>query len=401
MTVNLRASCGIVATCAIVIVACRTTINANHDGGSGTGGTGRGGALQGGNSADSGGNSIGGAGGQTGPGGGGGNAGGFAAGGYFGQTGGNSTRIMGFGGELPFCSFTAIYVAGGDNAGNVDAGIGGADGGTPSTCPTTDEPPSDPAALRVYQLVEAQEHADLQRVVGQYACGDSPIYRGTFVAGDNFGTVSPADGDGMLNNGPVIAAIETTDATPDYLTCEQTVTGARALVVIATAQMRAIRFFQPPAPVSGNPTYASLVHQPGAGWSGTSGECNDCVADLRGGAPASIDMVGLAFSGQYCGGAGLLMVSASGHLTMLAAPTFADILEMNQNRGDQQVPPIFVVQGPDLVTTVDGSLGEGAGCTYTFTPFHVDWYVNQQNPRLRGLRNFRIDSPQTLCCRGR
>ena len=43
----------------------------------------------------------------------------------------------------------------------------------------------------------------------------------------------------------------------------------------------------------------------------------------------------------------------------------------------------------------------GAGCQYTFTPFHVDWYVNQQNLRLRGLRNFRIDPPQTLCCRGR
>jgi hypothetical protein len=338
-------------------------------------------------------------GGQTNPGGGGGNAGGFATGGYFGQTGGYST-IPGFGGELPFCSYTAVYAAGGGSGGNPDAGTGGADGGTSSTCPTTDEPPSDPAALRVYQLVEAQEHADLQRVVGQYACGDSPIYRGAFVASDNFGTVSPADGDGVLNNGPVIAAIETTDATLDYLTCDQTVTGARALVVIGTAQMRAIRFFQTPGPVGGNPTFASLVHQPGSGWSGTSGVCNGCVADLRGRPPASIDMVGLTFSGQYCGGAGPLTVSASGHLAMLAAPTFADILEMNQNLGDQQAPPTFAVQGPDMVTTVDRSLGEGAGCLYTFTPFHVDWYVNQQNPRLRGLRNFRIDSPQTLCCRG-
>jgi hypothetical protein len=152
---------------------------------------------------------------------------------------------------------------------------------------------------------------------------------------------------------------------------------------------------------TGNPTYASLVAQPGAGWSSTSGVCNGCLVDLRGSAPAAIDMVGLTFSGQYCGVAAPLTVSASGHLAMLAAPAFTDIMEMNQSFGDHQAPPTFVVQGPDMVTTVDRSLGEGVGCLYTFTPFHVDWYVNQQNPRLRGLRNFHIDSPQIICCRGR
>jgi hypothetical protein len=55
-----------------------------------------------------------------------------------------------------------------------------------------------------------------------------------------------------------------------------------------------------------------------------------------------------------------------------------------------------------MVATVDGVLYEitdpalGSG---TATPFHLEWYVNTQNPNQFGLRNFRVDSPRPLCSR--
>jgi hypothetical protein len=96
-------------------------------------------------------------------------------------------------------------------------------------------------------------------------------------------------------------------------------------------------------------------------------------------------------------------VTTSGQLTILATVTWGDVLEMNQDFGDHHAPPPFASQGSDRAATVDGQLVEPAADTPTcaqrriVTPYHVDWYVNQQNLRLRGLRNFRIDAATTAC----
>jgi hypothetical protein len=332
----------------------------------------------------------------------------------------------GFGGGAAGASAGGAAGAGG-TGGAVDAGFGGAggqvsclplsstandvevevtstpDAGTPSeNCPTTDTPPSDPAALRVYDLVEANQHALLQQIVGQYVCGTGWIYRGTFAAQDNLSSVGEVDG--FINSGPVIAAVATNSITNLYsLSCFDHATRVRVLHVLATAQSKAIHLFQ----VLGGDrtTYSSLVQNPRQGLSGVSGTCDGCVADLRGAAPASLSIGPVTMAGQYCAGTGPLEVTVSGQLTILPTPSAADILEINSAGYAYAYAgslPSFAQQGDEMVATVDGTLYENVdpvAQTSSATPFHVDWYVNSQDVTLFGLRNFRIDATLPLCHR--
>jgi hypothetical protein len=274
------------------------------------------------------------------------------------------------------------------------------DAGTPSqNCPTTDTPPSDPAALRVYHLVEAAQHARLQQVIGQYVCGTGWIYRGTFAAQDNVGSVSGVNG--FINSGPVIAAVATNSITNLYsLRCFEYATGVRVLHVLATAQSKAIHLFQ----VLGGDatTYSSLVQNPNQSVSGASGACDACVADLRGAAPASLSIGPVTMTGQYCDGTTPLEVTVSGQLTILPTPTAADILEINSGYAYAGSLPFFAQQGDEMVATIDGTLYENVdpvALTGSATPFHIDWYVNSQDVKVFGLRNFRIDATLPLCPR--
>ena len=337
-----------------------------------------------------------------------------------------------FGGGAAGASGGAAAGAGGTGGGTggvVDAGFGGAggqvsclglpqtdndvevgttgtpDAGTPSqNCPTTDTPPSDPSALRVYDLVEASQHARLQQIVGQFVCGTGSIYRGTFAAQDNAGSAGGVNG--FINSGPVIAALETRSSNTNYfLSCTEVVKGARALRVIATAQSKVILLFQV---LDGDQTtYTSLVSGAGVGFSGTSGACTGCVADLRGVPPTNLSIGPVTMIGPYCAnGPTALEVNVSGQLTMLPNPSVADLLEMNQQYADPDgyldPLPNFVQQGDEIVATVDGRLYENVNTalqTGSVTPFHVDWYVNSQDVTLFGLRNFRIDATVPVCVR--
>ena len=273
------------------------------------------------------------------------------------------------------------------------------DAGTPGeNCPTTDTPPSDPAALRVYDLVESNQHARLQQIIGQYVCGTGWIYRGTFAAQDNGGSTGGPDVNGFINSGPVIAAVATNWSTYEYsLSCHEFATGVRVLHVLATAQSKAIHLFQ----VLGGDgtTYSSLVQNPNYGLSGVTGACDGCVADLRGAAPASLSIGPVTMTGLYCDGTTPLEVTVSGQLTILPTPSAADILEVNASFSDL-APPSFAQQGDAMVAAVNGTLYENVdpvAQTGSATPFHVDWYVNSQDATLFGLRNFRIDSTLPIC----
>ena len=277
------------------------------------------------------------------------------------------------------------------------------DAGTPSeNCPTTDTPPSDPAALRVYDLVEANEHVLLQQIIGQYVCGTGWIYRGTFAAQDNGGSVGGVNVNGFINSGPVIAAVATNSIADLYsLSCFEFATDVRVLHVLATAQSKAIHLFQ----VLGGDgtTYSSLVQNPDQGLSGVSGACDGCVADLRGAAPASLAIGPVTMTGLYCDGTTPLEVTVSGQLTILPTPSAADILEINSPYvypyADFRSLPSFAQQGDEMVATVDGTLYENdpVAQTGSATPFHVDWYVNSQDVTVFGLRNFRIDATLPIC----
>jgi hypothetical protein len=337
--------------------------------------------------------------GQSGLGGGPAGAGGGAAAG----TGALDAGFGGAGGQV-----SCLYIN--RNQPDVELDVSGTpDAGTPSeNCPTTDTPPSDPAALRVYDLVEANQHALLQHYIGQYVCGTGWIYRGTFAAHDNSGS-TPIGGavDGVINSGPVIAAVGTSWSTDGYKEiCTQPVTGGvRALLVIASAQSKAIRLFQ----VLGGDgtTYSSVIQNPGVTVSGASGACDGCVADLRGTAPASLSIGPVTMTGQYCDGMTPLEVTVSGQLTILPTPAAADILEMYSLFPADIVapaPPPFAQQGNEMVATVNGTLYEIVDPvlpTGTATPFHVDWYVNSRDVTLFGLRNFRIDATLPICANTR
>jgi hypothetical protein len=52
-----------------------------------------------------------------------------------------------------------------------------------------------------------------------------------------------------------------------------------------------------------------------------------------------------------------------------------------------------------MVTTMSGVLVEPSqnNCAQ-MTPYHVTWYVRQQDVTIYGLRNFLVDAPFTGCC---
>ena len=276
---------------------------------------------------------------------------------------------------------------------------GGAAGAGGAGCPTTDTLPTDPLTLHVYHLVEADLHAKLERMIGRYACGTTPLYRGTFTAHDNVSTVE-AGPDGILD-GAVIAAL----AIPSQMifkSCTTISDAGRELVVIATNGQTAIRLAQ--VPNDATATYATLVNHPGSTWSGTAGSCSGCTTDFHTGTPTTIDVRQTTFAGSYCSGGGSLTVAARGHLSFADQPTIDDIMSINAPSGDQPQPPFtFSPSGTEMVAAYSGtaiepiSLGCWNGCE-VITTFHVEIYVNRANPKLLGLRNFRIDPPQTSCC---
>jgi hypothetical protein len=97
------------------------------------------------------------------------------------------------------------------------------------------------------------------------------------------------------------------------------------------------------------------------------------------------------------------LINAQGHLSVQSPPAFADIAEINQHFGERPAGPTFTQAGTDMVTTIDDYLVESASSTgsavcQTVTPYHVDWYVQQDNVKTFGLRNFRIDTPELACC---
>ena len=381
MASSVGMNCGLVALFAIgasIALSCGKTTNATGDDGLATGGSGTG------------------SGGQSGVGGGviDGGGGAIDAGGEGGVTGSGGAVAQGSAGsEVPGCPLAPASDGGGAS--------GGSDGGSASPCPTIDIPPTDAESLHVYQLAEPQEHADLQRFVGQYACGDSPLYRGTFSAGETAGSLAMGQENGVMDDGPVIAALETDDSLVTYpLTCNQTVTGVRLLVVNSIAKMRGIRLRQF---LSGSgDTYSSLVALPRQGWRDVLSKCSGCIADFRSGSPQVIDVDGSTFRAASCFGSPT--VTPSGHLAILAAPSFDDIMELDHVAGDQAMTPVFTAQGGDMVTTDQRGVSElgppAPGCAHTviLTLYHVDWYVNRQNPRIRGLRNFQIYEQESQCC---
>jgi hypothetical protein len=131
------------------------------------------------------------------------------------------------------------------------------------------------------------------------------------------------------------------------------------------------------------------------------------VADFTTGAPPEIDLGAGAFSSPACFAApDASTVTAAGHLALVSAPSTDDIIQLNQpfNQVRASFPsPTWSVQGTEMVATIDDEVSEPTPnmCTLSCrsrTRYHVDWYVDRADPKRYGLRNFRIEPAEILCC---
>jgi len=303
-------------------------------------------------------------------------------------------------------------------AGAADGGDGGADGGMDDTsgapdsgsgaCPSTNVPPTDPEALRVYRMVEPQLRAAVEAALGRFACSTLTVYRGSVTAHDNSGTVP-----GMTNgamNGAAIAYVDDIDQVGP-LSCSASAAHARELVVATPSTGLAIRFLQ--TATDGAQTFASLITRVnstpfssgllngGNPWFGVNGACTDCLPDFRTTTPEGFRLAQTTFTGTYCQGGGPMTVQASANLARSGAALPITDIEM--------IAPLFGVpleDGGDAdIQTISGYLDEPttAGCYQDCdrtTNYNVDWYIDRQDPRKFGVRNFRILSKSTTCCSG-
>jgi hypothetical protein len=301
--------------------------------------------------------------------------------------GGGSTAPGADGGAIQLVTCAVGSTPGSPNngvAGGVGTGIVVDAGGI--ACPSQDTPPVDPGALQIYEAVVSGQQAQLQRIVGRYACGGTPLYRGTFMAHDNGAPMSSL-------SGGVLASL---DSAVEGIDCpsENWQPGRQLTLTQPTTTFLHLSLFQPNTDAM---TYAS--------WTGQESSCAGCVADFRSGVPAQINLTQAIFSSSDCATPTPLRtvaVTASGQLTLVAAPSIDDIIQIDQLDVSGQVPT-FTVKGTEMVAEVDGWYGEPtevacySSCSL-IAPFHVEWFVDRQDAKRFGLRNFRIDPPQTSCC---
>ena len=268
------------------------------------------------------------------------------------------------------------------------------------SCSPADVPPTDPAALRLFKSIQRNLDADLLRAIGQYVCGDSPLYSGTFTAGN----VPPSGV--SLQTGPVIASLETTTNPSGGLACYQDDSAAvKALVVTSAEQNRGVRFFQLLNTNDGATHTSSVALAAGSG-DEDRGSCAGCLLDLRGEAPATIDLPTTDFQSPACGPPQQTSVMAYGHLDKIASPSVDDIAAVASRLEIAGAALTFTIEDGDLVARIDGDLWHEDASTPVncnsrlHSKYHLEWYVDVRDIEIYGLRNFVIDQQDVYCCEG-
>jgi hypothetical protein len=284
---------------------------------------------------------------------------------------------------------------GGGAATTAAGGMGGDVGATVVSCAATNIAPTDPNALRIYSVVEPQLSADLLAFMVPFACGTIPLYRGTFSAQDNHGrNVGLAPG----GSGKAVAFLDSVLPYEPLSMCSGR-TLVRRLTIVASGWAE---FYQgSDADVT---SYVTLIGGPFTPLSGVEGHCLGCLPDFRLGAPAEIDLATTTFSASVCDvGIPRSMVQAGGHLEATSAFTADEIQAISQPNAITSNETGFAIQGMDHVATKGGYATEKRpiGCYHDCTVrtrYHVDWYFSRQNPRIFGLRNFRVEPSTSSCC---
>jgi hypothetical protein len=235
----------------------------------------------------------------------------------------------------------------------------------------------------VLDAVAPDHLRELDRLVGQYATGKTPVYRGSFVARDNLGSVGPTYHDGTISATSAIASLAA-----DTLTVESPAEGRH--VVVSQAAGTSLSFV--------------LDDNVSGGASARAGS----VPPMLTGAPPTITM-DLVANGTWGDGSAMI-VSARGSLSRVAASTLAfdDIVHLSMGYADRDATSKLVAAGPDRVRTVASELHEPTAVPpgkafyecHHVTSYTIDWYVESSNLASYGVRNLQIAKSETCCVDG-
>lgn len=244
---------------------------------------------------------------------------------------------------------------------------------------------------RVAGLVEPDQLGELDRLIGRYARGDAPVYRGRL----------QAVGNGRLDDGPVAAALVKDDRVwwlgPDYVT-------GHTLTFFSQAQQKRFRLSQ--VPEAPGRTRADMVVPYNSSF-GVNARCDSCLVDLAS-HPETLD-IDLAADGFYADQRTPLAIRASGHLERVppADLTWSDLVEISQvyERNTAEAIAGFRPRGAELVRTVRRELREVVPrppsvaydqCART-TTYETEWWVDPAQLGDFGVRNLTIVKQETCC----
>lgn len=230
-------------------------------------------------------------------------------------------------------------------------------------------------------LVERDERERLDRVLGRLTRGDALVYKGTFAARDNRGTL-PADRDGVMPNGTASALLE---SQPEGILLS--VFGRNE-----ADERSKVDFFQfsgagaetEVSPVSSVFTIAGTRQL---------GKCAGCLVDLRA-RPGSIPIVDLVARGHFFDiHASPFRIMASGSLSVVPPTelTFEDVASVRSLDG-------FIREGDYMIQHRDEFFHEElpSGCSAT-AKYSIRTRIHRTRPADHGIANFVLESGQRCC----
>ncbi|HEY3500039.1 MAG TPA: hypothetical protein VGK73_35360, partial [Polyangiaceae bacterium] len=254
------------------------------------------------------------------------------------------------------------------------------------------QPLANPTSVadEMYNLVLESEWTALWGVVGQYACGDAPVYRGSFSADTTDGEADWPDAIASLVMGEGIDWIATSRQGP-HLTVFDPVSGRKTRLV---------------QQVLGT-TETSIIAEQNSSF-GVGASCTDCFVDLET-RPERIEFDYVA-NGEY-GDGSPLMISASGWFEQIrpGEVTFSDIQTVTNvySSAIQDIRQSFETCGAELIRRSAGEYRipapapAGSGfrdnqCARAVF-FSATWHLDADQPAAHGIRALTIDEPRYCC----
>ena len=255
---------------------------------------------------------------------------------------------------------------------------------------------------RFLNQVLEDDWAYFRGIVGQYACGVAPLYRGQVAASDNAGDLGGGHDDGVMRGEAVLASL----VSGVGLEVIPTIVEGPHLIIFSPQDET--RFFMHQPREEPGQTGVSIISSYRSSF-GLRGSCDDCLVDLEQ-RPDDI-AIELTASGAFGNGDPLIVV-ASG--TLARVPTedvrWPDIVEVNTLYAEElvKIPAEFEACGNLLVREFTEYYSEGApapagskwedygSCTRTVS-YTARWWVDTENLARHGIRDFDPQEP-AYCC---